>query len=105
MNHSLAEVWEKFGPRLPEMAFEPGLVAAIDQHAAAVRDVLGGSHTYHLTLGDYTLGFLDALRDADWREQAGYDFATLRLTAVSWLIREHGLHPAGPADSAGTAPA
>jgi hypothetical protein len=25
------------------MAFEPGLVAVIDQHAAAVRDVLGGS--------------------------------------------------------------
>ena len=95
MSHSLAEVWERFGPRLPEVAAEPGLVAAVDQHAAAVRDVLGGSDSYHLTLGDYTLGFLDALRDADWREHAGYDFATLRLTAVSWLIREHDL-PLGP---------
>lgn len=90
MGHpTLAEVWERFGPRLPEMAFEPGLVAALDQHAAEVRDVLGGAEAYHTTLGDYTLGFLDALREADWREHAGYDFATLRLTAVSWLIREH----------------
>jgi hypothetical protein len=94
--HALSEVWARFGPRLPEMAFEPGLVAALDQHAAAVRDVLGGVEAYHSTLGDYTLGFLDALREADWREHAGYDFATLRLTAVSWLIREHRL-PIGPA--------
>jgi hypothetical protein len=80
------------------MAFEPGLVAALDQHAAAVRDVLGGADTYHRTLGDYTLGFLDALRDGGWQEHGGYDFATLRLTAVSWLIREHRLHigPLGP---------
>jgi hypothetical protein len=73
------------------MAFEPGLVAAIDQHAAAVRDLLGGAEAYPQTLGDYTLGFLDALEEADWSEHVGYDFASLRLTAVSWLIREHRL--------------
>jgi hypothetical protein len=103
MSHSLAEVWERFGPRLPEMAFEPGLVAAVDQHVAAVRDVLGGADAYHLTLGDYTLGFLDALREGGWQEHAGYDFATLRLTAVSWLIREHRLHigPVGPVGPVG----
>jgi hypothetical protein len=94
--HSLAEVWERFGPRLPEMAFEPGLVAAVDQHAAAVRDTLGGPDAYRVTLADYALGFLDALGAAGWREHAGYDFATLRLTSVSWLIREHRL-PLGPA--------
>lgn len=91
MRQPLAEVWERFGPRLPELAFEPGLVAEVDQHAAAVRDVLGGPEAYPHTLGDYTLGFLDALDQAEWREHAGYDFASLRLTAVSWLIREHGL--------------
>ena len=91
MRQPLAEVWERFGPRLPEMAFEPGLVAAVDQHAAAVRDILGGSDAYHLNLGDYIMGFLDALDEGGWREHAGYDFASLRLTAVSWLIREHGL--------------
>ena len=91
MRQPLKEVWERFGPRLPEMAFEPGLVAAVDQHAAAVRDVLGGAEAYAHTLGDYIVGFLDALEEAEWREHAGYDFASLRLTAVSWLIREHRL--------------
>lgn len=95
MPRPLARVWERFGPRLAEMAFEPGLVAALDQHAAAVRDVLGGADAYPRTLGDYTLGFLDALREAGWREHVGYDFATLRLTAVSWLIREYGLYRPG----------
>ena len=89
MRQPLAAVWERFGPRLPELAFEPGLAAAVDQHAAAVRDTLGGAEAYPHTLGDYILGFLEALEASDWREHAGYDFASLRLTAVSWLIREH----------------
>jgi hypothetical protein len=87
----LSEVWERFGPRLPEMAFEPGLVAALDQHAAAVRDVLGGVDRW--ALAAYALGFLDALREGGWCENVGYDFATLRLTAIAWLIREYRLDP------------
>lgn len=87
----LAELMARFGRRLPEMAFEPGLVAAVDQHAAAVRDGVGGSDRLAGCLSDYVLGFTDALRDMGWREHEGYDFAALRLTAVCWLIREHGL--------------
>jgi Family of unknown function (DUF6401) len=87
----LAELMGRFGRRLPELAFEPGLVAAVDQHAAAVRDALGGLDRLADYLPDYVLGFTDALRDLGWCEHEGYDFAALRLTAVCWLVREHGL--------------
>ncbi|QIP85213.1 hypothetical protein GLX30_15565 [Streptomyces sp. Tu 2975] len=95
-------------PRLSEFSFEPGLVAAVDQHAAAVRDALvplvpaprrGGrtpceepaGMVRREDLADYVLGFTDRLAETDWSEPVGYDFATLRLTAVCWLIREHDL--------------
>lgn len=84
----------RFGPRLAELAFEPGLVAAVDQHAAAVRDAVGGLDGLHATLTDYVLGFTDALRQMGWDEPGGHDFASLRLTAVCWLIREHRLDAA-----------
>ncbi|GAA2260036.1 hypothetical protein GCM10010232_58760 [Streptomyces amakusaensis] len=94
-------------PRLTEFAFEPGLVAAVDQHAAAVRDALipaprrGGSAVVLAAAGstpvrredlaDYVLGFTDWLAETEWIEPVGHDFATLRLTAVCWLVREHDL--------------
>lgn len=102
----LAGVAATFMPRLSEFAFEPGLVAAIDQHAAAICDLLDtdGMRNTNGTvqipnprnldradLADYVLGFSDALAQSQWREPVGYDFATLRLTAVCWLIREKDL--------------
>ncbi|MFB6839340.1 DUF6401 family natural product biosynthesis protein [Streptomyces sp. NPDC056361] len=86
-------------PRLSEAASDPALAAAVDQHAAAVRDALvpaqrgpGGRRAVRREeLGDYVLGFTDGLSEAEWTEPAGHDFATLRLTAVCWLIREHDL--------------
>ncbi|MDQ1009048.1 hypothetical protein QFZ82_003533 [Streptomyces sp. V4I23] len=104
----LAGVAAAYMPRLSEFAFEPGLVAAVDQHAAAVRDALvplvpsqrrsgspvraePGDVLRREDLADYVLGFTDWLSEADWSEPVGYDFATLRLTAVCWLIREHDL--------------
>ncbi|MER7955947.1 DUF6401 family natural product biosynthesis protein [Streptomyces sp. NPDC096030] len=91
-------------PRLAEFAFEPGLVAAVDQHAAAVCDALVPAPrrpdatvpalrrtVRREDLADYVLGFTDSLSEADWTEPVGHDFATLRLTAVCWLIREHDL--------------
>lgn len=85
-------------PRLAEFSVEPGLVAAVDQHAAAVCDALvparrgpEGRTVRREELADYVLGFTDRLAEADWVEPAGYDFAALRLTAVCWLIREHDL--------------
>lgn len=114
-------------PRLSEFAFEPGLVAAVDQHAAAVRDACSrapagppeagetheacGAGEAHAAvpptaplsartdftpvrrddLADYVLGFTDWLTETEWTEPVGYDFATLRLTAVCWLVREYDL--------------
>jgi len=100
-------------PRLRGFACGPGLVAAVDRQAAAVRDALipaqrgpadGETVPARVPatvppprrlnreeLADYVLGFTDWLNEVDWVEPVGHDFATLRLTAVCWLIREHDL--------------
>jgi len=99
----LAGVVAAFMPRLAEFAFDPGLVAAIDQHAAAVCDTLNAiDPDLPLTLPtqrtvdrdeltDYVLGFNDVLAEKGWQQPVGYDFATLRLTAICWLVREKDL--------------
>ncbi|WP_371635808.1 DUF6401 family natural product biosynthesis protein [Streptomyces zaomyceticus] len=94
----LTDVAATYMPRLSEIPSEPGLAAAVDQHAAAVRDALiparRGSRNRTVRreeLADYVLGFTDWLSRVDWTEPSGHDFATLRLTAVCWLIREHDL--------------
>ncbi|WP_318210333.1 MULTISPECIES: DUF6401 family natural product biosynthesis protein [unclassified Streptomyces] len=94
----LVGVAATYMPRLSEFSFEPGLVAAVDQHAAAVCDALipaqRGPEARSVRRGelaDYVLGFTDWLAEVDWAEPVGHDFATLRLTAVCWLIREHDL--------------
>lgn len=98
----LARVVSEYLPRLAEFASEPGLVAAVDQHAAAVCDALASGPRGAVPaprprtvrredLADYVLGFTDVLAESDWREPAGYDFAALRLTAICWLVREYGL--------------
>lgn len=100
----LARVASEYSPRLAELASEPGLVAAVDQHAAAVCDTLTpGRRTAVRSpeprtvrredLVDYVLGFTDVLAETRWREPVGYDFAVLRLTAICRLVREHNLLP------------
>jgi hypothetical protein len=78
MASPLAGVVAAFMPRLAEFAFDPGLLAAIDQHAAAVCDTLSLDPPY-------------APVPTGWEEPVGYDFATLRLTAICWLVREQDL--------------
>lgn len=90
----LAAIAEQYGRRLPELAFEPGLVAAVDQHAAAVRDVVHGHRSLREALSDYVLGFTDALHEIGWFAHEGYDFATLRLIAVCHFMREYGVSAA-----------
>lgn len=95
----LAALADQFARRLPELAFEPGLVAAVDQHSAAIRDAVyepaysrvGGHDSLREALTDYVLGFTDALREMGWHTHEGYDFATLRLTAVCHFMREYGV--------------
>ncbi|MFF3495772.1 DUF6401 family natural product biosynthesis protein [Streptomyces sp. NPDC002795] len=94
----LARVSEAYGPRFAEFAFEPAFLASVDQHVAEVRDRLeAGSPELHPpapdpeALGDYALGFLDALTETGWLEPVGHDYAVCRLTAISWLVRRHDL--------------
>ncbi|SPL90806.1 unnamed protein product [[Actinomadura] parvosata subsp. kistnae] len=81
--------------QLARMSGDPGLVAAVDQHAAVLRDAIPLDRE---TLGDYLLGFLDELRHRGWAFTGEPDAASLRLTAVCWLTRELDLladgHPA-----------
>jgi Family of unknown function (DUF6401)/Pentapeptide repeats (8 copies) len=98
----LAALADLFSRRLPELAFEPGLVAAVDQHSAAIRDAVyehaytrgEGHSSLREALTDYVLGFTDALREMGWHTHEGYDFATLRLTAVCHFMREYGVSAA-----------
>lgn len=91
----LAALAEQFERRLPELAFEPGLVAAVDQHSAAIRDAVytdvREDVSLYEALTDYVLGFTDVLREIGWQAHEGYDFATLRLTAVCHFMREYGV--------------
>ncbi|MER6399467.1 DUF6401 family natural product biosynthesis protein [Kitasatospora sp. NPDC001603] len=87
-----------FTPRLAEFAFEPGFVAAVDQHVAQLRELLYAQGPELLPLAldraelsQYAVEFVDALIDIGWREPVGYDFAVHRLTAICWLVREQGL--------------
>ncbi|TMR96425.1 DUF6401 family natural product biosynthesis protein [Nonomuraea basaltis] len=73
--------------QLARMDGDPGLVAAVDQHAAVLRDAIPLDRE---TLGDYLLGFLDELRYRGWIFNGEPDAAALRLTAVCWLARELG---------------
>ncbi|WP_406194569.1 DUF6401 family natural product biosynthesis protein [Kitasatospora sp. NBC_01560] len=87
-----------FTPRLAAFAVDPGFVAAVDQHAAQIRDLLYAQGPELLPrpldraeLSDYALGLLDALAETGRLEPAGQDYAVQRLTAVCWLVREQGL--------------
>lgn len=94
----LATAMDTYRYRLAEMAFEPGLVAAVDQHAAAVREALNGIHRRlehppldPELLGDYLVGFHDALAERGWRASDEHDFAALRFTAICWLAQVEGM--------------
>lgn len=74
--------------QLARLTAEPGLVAVVDQHAAALRDTIALDRE---SLGDYLLGFADELRERGWVFRGGHDPAAARLTAICWLARELGL--------------
>jgi hypothetical protein len=82
---------------LADMRTDPGLVAAVDQHAAAVRQSItaAGNQVGRESLTRYLHGFADGVRAWRWTPAAtgsGHDWETLRLAAICWLAREHGLH-------------
>lgn len=67
------------------MTRRPGLVAAVDQHMAAIRDVLitdeRGLH--HGAVLDYLRGFLDGTRERGWYPAVGVfdEWEDVRLLA------------------------
>jgi hypothetical protein len=79
-------------------AHSPGLLAAVDQHAAEVRDALatrpdaGRGPAPHLLLG-YARGFVEAAIGRGWLPQPGSDWESLRLAAVCQLVT-HAQAPA-----------
>jgi hypothetical protein len=70
-------------------ADDPGLAAAVDQHAAAVRDVITGSggELDEAALLDYLHGFADTALDQGWWPSEEYDWRLVRVIAVCSLIR------------------
>jgi len=74
----------------------PGLLAAVDQHAAAVRDSLGpgAGAISRAALGGYARGLVDAARSAGWRatgtavDWARAEWLLVRLVAVAALATE-----------------
>lgn len=77
---------------IAEMRRDPGLAAAVDQHAAAVRDVLtaSGDQPVPEVLLDYVHGFTDTAVERGWWPADEYDWETIRVIAVYALLRKAG---------------
>jgi len=84
---------------LVEALSSPGLLALVDQHAAAVRDSLGDPEAgpNATSLAGYATGLRDALIDSDWQlapldevDWRQADWPTLRLTAICGIARALG---------------
>ncbi|NIK59070.1 DUF6401 family natural product biosynthesis protein [Kribbella shirazensis] len=79
-------------------AYSPALQAAIDQHAAAVRDILGltAGSAGPVELAAYARGVQDSAAERGWRiDGAGDDWVMVRLLATVSLSsseRRSGLH-------------
>ncbi len=81
-------VMDTLGPeQLALPSADPGVLAAVDQHTAALREAIDLDEE---TLGDYLLGFVDELRERRWTFTGVQDYPALRLTAVCLLARRLG---------------
>jgi hypothetical protein len=73
-----------------------GLRAAVDQHAAEIRDALGGRLTVGSLMG-YARGFTEAAVARGWwppQQRTPLDWESLRLAAICRLFLEaNGLMP------------
>ena len=80
---------------IARMRRDPGLAAAVDQHSAAVRDVItaSGELPFSEILLDYVHGFADAAIERGWWpaddvDHGLLDWETVRVIAVYALIRK-----------------
>jgi Family of unknown function (DUF6401) len=75
----------------------PGLLAAVDQHAAEVRDALALEEVRrgpaaHRLLG-YARGFVEAAVGRGWIPRSGLDWESARLAAVCQLVTQAQARP------------
>lgn len=72
-------------------AWAPGLLAEVDQHAAAVRDILilGNGSLGPVELAGYASGVEDVARERGWRP-GGHDWVSHRLAGVCLLAVTQG---------------
>jgi hypothetical protein len=74
-----------------EMSRSPGLAAAVDQHTAAVRDVItaSGAAVHAGTLLGYLDGFTEVALERGWRPDVDgdFDWESQRVLAVSLMLR------------------
>jgi len=82
---------------IERMRRDPGLAAAVDQHSAAVRDVITASGDLPVpeVLLDYVHGFTDAAIERGWwpadeNDEEVPDWETIRVIAVYALLRKVG---------------
>ncbi|HEX2131231.1 MAG TPA: DUF6401 family natural product biosynthesis protein [Actinophytocola sp.] len=109
----LDRLHDQVGAGLVAAAAVPGLAAVVDQHAAAVRDILttgveaGAAVAGTVLLAGYAQGVLDHVREkggqlrvpADAAGWARADWFSMRLVAVCALARSlRPGHPMGSAD-------
>ncbi|WP_460366603.1 DUF6401 family natural product biosynthesis protein [Actinocorallia lasiicapitis] len=75
--------------RLDELEQVPALMAAADQHAAAVRDIIeaSGLEVTEQSLLDYRHGFLEVCMEKGWWPGEEYDWALLRATTLERELR------------------
>ncbi|MBX6768117.1 DUF6401 family natural product biosynthesis protein [Actinomadura rubrobrunea] len=73
------------------MASIPGLLAAVDQHAAAVRDLLSASgQTLDAeSLGEYLVSFTESALQRGWTPGDTRDWEFVRIVAICWLMTRH----------------
>jgi hypothetical protein len=88
----IAEVGET---GIARMRRDPGLAAAVDQHASAVRDVITASGDVPVSevLLEYVHGFTDAAIERGWWpaddfDEVPLDWETVRVVAVYALMRK-----------------
>ncbi len=83
---TLAALGHNLGrPGLAAAAELPGLLAAVDQHAAALRDRLGDGHRRPTLIGlaGYTQGLFDAATELGWRPPPNH---AIDWTRPHWLL-------------------
>ncbi|MTD55750.1 DUF6401 family natural product biosynthesis protein [Amycolatopsis pithecellobii] len=100
---TLDSLHRQLGAGLLAAAAAPGLLAVIDQHAAAVRDIMlygvegSAAVAASVVLAGYASGLLDQAKEHGWRftspaDWNHADWFTARLLAICALAKRHDAH-------------